>query len=96
MGIDPSTMVALLDGLEGAGLAGRRTPTTAGRGCRDDAKGRKALERGRKFNDEVEDEVLEGPPKSGASCSACSDRPSSLRRRSPRGARRKATSARIP
>jgi DNA-binding MarR family transcriptional regulator len=62
MGIDPSTMVALLDGLEGAGLVTRR-PHPDDRRARDvviTAKGRKALERGRKLNDEVEDEVLKG------------------------------------
>jgi DNA-binding MarR family transcriptional regulator len=62
MGIDPSTMVALLDGLEGAGLVTRR-PHPDDRRARDvviTAKGRKALERGRKLNDEVEDEVLQG------------------------------------
>jgi DNA-binding MarR family transcriptional regulator len=62
MGIDPSTMVALLDGLEEAGLATRR-PHPDDRRARQvaiTAKGRKALERGRKLNDEVEDEVLKG------------------------------------
>ena len=62
MGIDPSTMVALLDGLEGAGLATRR-PHPDDRRAREVAitpKGRKTLERGRRLNDEVEDEVLRG------------------------------------
>ncbi len=62
MGIDPSTMVALLDGLEEAGLVTRR-PHPDDRRAREvavTAKGRKALERGRKLNDEVEDEVLKG------------------------------------
>jgi DNA-binding MarR family transcriptional regulator len=62
MGIDPSTMVALLDGLEEAGLV-TRTPHPADRRARVvalTAKGRKALERGRALNDEVEDEVLKG------------------------------------
>jgi DNA-binding MarR family transcriptional regulator len=62
MGIDPSTMVALLDGLEGAGLVTRR-PHPDDRRAREVAitpKGRKALERGRKLNGEVEDEVLKG------------------------------------
>ena len=62
MGIDPSTMVALLDGLEGAGLVTRR-PHPDDRRAREVAitpKGRKTLERGRKLNDEVEDEVLRG------------------------------------
>jgi MarR family transcriptional regulator, lower aerobic nicotinate degradation pathway regulator len=62
IGIDPSTMVALLDGLEGAGLV-TRTPNPSDRRARVVAvtpKGRKALERGRKLNGEVEDEVLNG------------------------------------
>jgi MarR family transcriptional regulator, lower aerobic nicotinate degradation pathway regulator len=66
MGIDPSTMVALLDGLEGAGLVTRR-PHPDDRRAREVAitpKGRKALERGRKLNDEVEDEILRGLDKS--------------------------------
>jgi DNA-binding MarR family transcriptional regulator len=62
MGIDPSTMVALLDGLEEAGLV-TRSPHPADRRARVVAltpKGRKAVERGRKLNNEVEDEVLKG------------------------------------
>jgi DNA-binding MarR family transcriptional regulator len=62
IGIDPSTMVALLDGLEGAGLV-TRAPHPADRRARVVAvtpRGRRALERGRKLNGEVEDEVLEG------------------------------------
>ena len=62
MGIDPSTMVALLDGLEEAGLVTRR-PHPGDRRAREvkiTAKGRRTLERGRKLNDEVEDEVLRG------------------------------------
>lgn len=62
MGIDPSTMVALLDGLESDGLVTRR-PHPGDRRARDVAitpKGRRALERGRKLNDDVEDEVLRG------------------------------------
>ena len=62
MGIDPSTMVALLDKLEGDGLASRR-PHPEDRRAREVAitsKGRKALERGRRLNGEVEDEVLKG------------------------------------
>jgi MarR family transcriptional regulator, lower aerobic nicotinate degradation pathway regulator len=62
IGIDPSTMVALLDGLEGAGLV-TRTPHSSDRRARVvtvTPKGRKALERGRKLNGEVEDEVLKG------------------------------------
>ena len=66
MGIDPSTMVALLDGLEEAGLATRR-PHPDDRRAREvaiTAKGRRALERGRQLNGEVEDEVLKGLSKS--------------------------------
>jgi DNA-binding MarR family transcriptional regulator len=62
MGIDPSTMVALLDGLEQARLV-TRTPHPKDRRAREVAltpKGRKALERARKLNGEVEDEVLRG------------------------------------
>ncbi len=62
IGIDPSTMVALLDGLERSGLV-TRTPHPNDRRARVvvvTSKGRKALERGRKLNDEVEDEVLQG------------------------------------
>ena len=62
MGIDPSTMVALLDKLEGDGLASRR-PHPKDRRARAvaiTAKGRKALDRGRRLNGEVEDEVLKG------------------------------------
>jgi DNA-binding MarR family transcriptional regulator len=62
MGIDPSTMVSLIDQLEGAGLAKRR-PSPRDRRAREvtiTAKGRRALERGRKAAAEVEDEVLRG------------------------------------
>jgi DNA-binding MarR family transcriptional regulator len=62
MGIDPSTMVALLDKLEADGLVTRR-PHPNDRRAREvaiTAKGRKVLERGRRLNDEVEDEVLKG------------------------------------
>jgi DNA-binding MarR family transcriptional regulator len=62
MGIDPSTMVALLDMLESEGLAARR-PHPKDRRAREVAitpKGRAALERGRRINAEVEDEVLKG------------------------------------
>src|SRR5215217_6648834 len=50
MGIDPSTMVSLIDQLEGAGLAKRR-PSARDRRAREvtiTPKGRRALERGRK------------------------------------------------
>jgi MarR family transcriptional regulator, lower aerobic nicotinate degradation pathway regulator len=62
MGIDPSTMVALLDKLENQGLATRRRHPNdrRRREVAITSKGRKALEHGRKLNDEVEDEVLMG------------------------------------
>src|SRR4051794_18924093 len=62
MGIDPSTMVSLIDQLEGAGLAKRR-PCPRDRRAREitiTPKGRRALERGRKTAAQVEDEVLSG------------------------------------
>jgi DNA-binding MarR family transcriptional regulator len=62
MGIDPSTMVSLIDQLEAAGLAKRR-PRPTDRRAREVAitpKGRRALERGRQMAAEVEDEVLRG------------------------------------
>jgi DNA-binding MarR family transcriptional regulator len=62
MGIDPSTMVSLIDQLESAGLAERR-PCARDRRAREvtiTPKGRRALERGRKMAAQVEDEVLRG------------------------------------
>jgi DNA-binding MarR family transcriptional regulator len=62
MGIDPSTMVSLIDQLEGAGLA-RRRPHPQDRRARQVSitpKGRRLLERARKLAFEVEDEVLRG------------------------------------
>jgi DNA-binding MarR family transcriptional regulator len=62
MGVDPSTMVSLIDQLEKAGLAKRRTHP-ADRRAREVAitpKGRRALERARAMAFEVEDEVLGG------------------------------------
>lgn len=62
MGIDPSTMVALIDDLEGAGLVERR-PHPKDRRARAvalTAKGRRRLERGRALAGQVEDEVLGG------------------------------------
>jgi len=62
MGIDPSTMVSLIDQLEAAGLAKRR-PRPTDRRAREiviTAKGRRALERGRAMAAQVEDEVLRG------------------------------------
>jgi DNA-binding MarR family transcriptional regulator len=62
MGIDPSTMVSLIDDLERAGLAERR-PHPEDRRAREVAiteKGRRTLERGRRMAMQVEDEVLGG------------------------------------
>ena len=62
MGIDPSTMVSLIDELESAGLAKRR-PHPKDRRARAvtiTPKGRRALERGRRMAAQVEDEVLQG------------------------------------
>jgi DNA-binding MarR family transcriptional regulator len=62
MGIDPSTMVALIDELEAAGLAKRR-PHPTDRRAREvviTPKGSRLLERGRQMALQVEDEVLGG------------------------------------
>ncbi len=62
MGIDPSTMVSLIDELERAGLAKRR-PRPGDRRAREvviTPKGRRVLERGRQMALGVEDEVLQG------------------------------------
>jgi DNA-binding MarR family transcriptional regulator len=62
MGIDPSTMVALVDQLERAGLAKRR-PHPQDRRAREvriTPKGRRALNRARELAEEVEDDVLQG------------------------------------
>jgi MarR family transcriptional regulator, lower aerobic nicotinate degradation pathway regulator len=62
MGIDPSTMVSLIDDLERQGLAKRR-PHPSDRRARDVSitpKGRRLLERCRKMALEAEDEVLRG------------------------------------
>jgi DNA-binding MarR family transcriptional regulator len=62
MGIDPSTMVSLMDELEAAGLAKRR-PHPTDRRAREvviTPKGRRLLERGRRMALQVEDEVLRG------------------------------------
>ena len=62
MGIDPSTMVSLLDDLERAGLAKRR-PRPTDRRAREvviTPKGRRLLERGRRLAGQVEGEVLQG------------------------------------
>jgi DNA-binding MarR family transcriptional regulator len=62
MGIDPSTMVSLIDQLEGAGLAKRR-PCPTDRRAREvviTPKGRRLLERARGLIHKVDDEVLGG------------------------------------
>jgi DNA-binding MarR family transcriptional regulator len=62
MGVDPSTMVSLIDELEAAGLAKRR-PHPTDRRARTVAltpKGRRVLERARRMAMQVEDEVLQG------------------------------------
>src|SRR5690349_6436477 len=62
MGIDPSTMVSLIDELESAGLAKRR-PHPRDRRARQVSitpKGRRLLERGRRVALEAEDDVLRG------------------------------------
>jgi DNA-binding MarR family transcriptional regulator len=62
MGIDPSTMVALIDELEAKGLAKRR-PHPKDRRARSvvlTAKGRRLRERARQMASQVEDEVLGG------------------------------------
>jgi DNA-binding MarR family transcriptional regulator len=62
MGVDPSTMVALIDELERLGLAQRR-PHPKDRRAREvlvTAKGRRRLQRARELTNQVEDEVLRG------------------------------------
>ena len=62
MGIDPSTMVSLIDELEAAGLA-RRRPRPTDRRAREvhiTPKGRRVLERARQLVLHVEGEVLQG------------------------------------
>ena len=62
MGIDPSTMVSLIDQLEEGGLAKRR-PHPGDRRAREVAispKGRRLLERARRMASQVQDEVLRG------------------------------------
>ena len=62
MGIDPSTMVSLIDQLERAGLAKRRThpKDRRAREVSITPKGRRALERARGLAARVEDDVLRG------------------------------------
>ena len=62
MGVDPSTMVSLIDELEAKGLA-KRQPHPNDRRARAvvlTAKGRRLRERGRQMASQVEDEVLGG------------------------------------
>ncbi len=62
MGIDPSTMVSLVDQLEGAGLAKRR-PHAQDRRAREvliTPRGRESLKRARRLAGEVERNVLQG------------------------------------
>jgi DNA-binding MarR family transcriptional regulator len=62
MGIDPSTMVSLVDQLERAGLAKRR-PRPQDRRAREvliTPKGRRTLKRARELAQEVEGDVLQG------------------------------------
>lgn len=62
MGIDPSVMVKLINELESAGLAKRRRRPGDRRAWEVSTtpKGRRALERARRFVTQVEDEVLGG------------------------------------
>jgi DNA-binding MarR family transcriptional regulator len=62
MGIDPSTMVSLVDQLERAGLA-RRRPLQQDRRAREvliTSKGQRTLNRARELAEEVEGDVLKG------------------------------------
>jgi DNA-binding MarR family transcriptional regulator len=62
MGIDPSTMVSLIDQLEAAGLAKRR-PRPTDRRAREvvvTPKGRRVLKQARQLALQVEDDVLRG------------------------------------
>jgi len=62
MSIDPSTMVSLIDQLERAGLAKRRThpKDRRAREVSITPKGRRALQRARDLSAQVEDDVLRG------------------------------------
>jgi DNA-binding MarR family transcriptional regulator len=62
MGIDPSTMVSLIDQLESAGLAKRRThpKDRRAREVSITPSGRQILERARGLATQVEDDVLRG------------------------------------
>jgi DNA-binding MarR family transcriptional regulator len=62
MGVDPSTMVSLIDRLEAAGLANRR-PRPTDRRAREvviTPKGRRVLKQARRLAKQVEDDVLRG------------------------------------
>jgi DNA-binding MarR family transcriptional regulator len=62
MGVDPSTMVSLIDQLEAAGLAKRR-PRPTDRRAREvviTPKGRRVLEQARQLAMRVEDDLLRG------------------------------------
>ena len=62
MGVDPSTMVSLIDQLENAGLANRR-PRPTDRRAREvviTPKGRRVLGQARQLAMQVEDDVLRG------------------------------------
>jgi DNA-binding MarR family transcriptional regulator len=62
MGIDPSTMVSLIDQLEAAGLAKRR-PRPTDRRAREvviTPRGRRVLKQARQLTRQVEDDVLRG------------------------------------
>jgi MarR family transcriptional regulator, lower aerobic nicotinate degradation pathway regulator len=62
MGVDPSTMVSLIDQLDTAGLANRR-PRPTDRRAREvviTPKGRRVLEQARQLAMQVEDDVLRG------------------------------------
>jgi DNA-binding MarR family transcriptional regulator len=62
LGIDRSTMVSLIDQLEGTGLAMRQPSATdrRAREIRITPKGRRLLQRARALISQVEDEVLAG------------------------------------
>ena len=61
MGIDPSTMVSLIDQLEEAGLvAPAASQGSPGAGGCDHPQGRRLLERARQMAAQVQDEVLRG------------------------------------
>jgi DNA-binding MarR family transcriptional regulator len=62
MGIDPSTMVSIVDELQGAGLVSRQPHPSDRRAhaVTITAKGRRALDRARALASDAEDEVLSG------------------------------------